>query len=637
MSMFSKTKYPFAAIVGQEKAKKAVLIALTNTKAGGLLIGGKKGTGKTTLVRSAKELDPEKSIVELPLNTTEDMLFGSIDIEYAVQKGEKRFSAGILARADQNILYIDEANLLRTELLNAVLDANSNGINTVERDGISFAHPVNTTIIATMNQEEGVLPNQILDRFGMYVEAENQDEIEQRVAIMKSLLEYQKDRLVFREKFKLATKELQEQISLAKQLLQDFVISEAMLQLAAQMCAQAFCAGHRGEFYLLETAKAIAALDKRTYILPKDMDEAAFYVLPHRMRQQPEPPPQEQEQQELPPPPPPQDDSEQEDENNSPPPPQNENESEQENNDNNSNEQQEQNNEQPNDDGLAPEEKVSDIDKRFILPKIQINDQNNKLSRRGSGKRSLTKTSLKQGRYVRSGITNRKITDIAFDATIRAAAPYQKIRGKNACALNIKQADLREKVREKRVGNTFLFVVDASGSMGAQKRMSSVKGAIFHMLQEAYQKRDRVGMIAFRRDKAEVLLPVTRSVSLAQKLLKTMPTGGKTPLADGLKKSLELLYGMTKKDRDQEPILVLVTDGRANYMDETGKEPVKDAFVYAEKIGKTKTMSVVIDTENDFIKLGIARNIAQKMGASYYKLNQLSQEKVLNVIRAINL
>ena len=147
--------------------------------------------------------------------------------------------------------------------------------------------------------------------------------------------------------------------------------------------------------------------------------------------------------------------------------------------------------------------------------------------RRGSGKRSVTKTDLKQGRYVRAEQPKSKVTDLAFDATIRAAAPYQRLREDNGCALNIKEEDLRQKVREKRIGNTFLFAVDASGSMGARERMRAVKGAIFYMLQEVYQKRDRVGMIAFRRDKADMLLPITRSVDLAQKRLAEMPTGGK--------------------------------------------------------------------------------------------------------------
>ena len=229
-----------------------------------------------------------------------------------------------------------------------------------------------------------------------------------------------------------------------------------------------------------------------------------------------------------------------------------------------------------------------------------------------------------------------KVEDLAFDATIRAAAPFQRLREDNGCALNIKSEDLRQKVREKRIGNTFLFAVDASGSMGARERMRAVKGAIFYMLQEAYQKRDRVGMVAFRRQKAELLLPITRSVDLAQKCLAEMPTGGKTPLADGLSTSLLTLGMLNKKDSELEPILILVTDGRANAIEENGGDPVECALKIAEKIRKAKITSVVIDTETDFIKLGVAKAVAKAMGATYYSLRSLSQEHILRIVRNLD-
>ena len=256
--------------------------------------------------------------------------------------------------------------------------------------------------------------------------------------------------------------------------------------------------------------------------------------------------------------------------------------------------------------------------------------------RRGSGKRSVTKTDLKQGRYVRAEQPKSKVTDLAFDATIRAAAPYQRLREDNGCALNIKEEDLRQKVREKRIGNTFLFAVDASGSMGARERMRAVKGAIFYMLQEAYQKRDRVGMIAFRRDKADMLLPITRSVDLAQKRLAEMPTGGKTPLADGLALSLHTLAMMNKRDSELEPILIVVTDGRANAVHEGEKDPVAAAISIAEKIAKAKITTVVIDTESGFIKLGLAKKVAAAMQANYYTLQKLSKENIIHIVRNLN-
>lgn len=648
--MHTNSLYPFAAVVGQEQAKKALLIALVNPKAGGLLIGGRKGTAKSVLARSTKELIEPKQFIDLPLNVTEDMLFGSIDIEYAVSKGQKRFAPGILARANENVLYIDEVNLLRQELLLAVLDANAAGMNQVERDGISFTHPVQLTVLATMNPEEGVLPQHILDRFGMYVDVASEMELEQRVKIIRQALAYGSDVASFREEYATVTQELRAKIARALELLPQIQLSDAMLILAAQMVSQALCAGHRAEIYLLEAAKALAALAGRAYVLPKDVEEAAQFVLPHRMRKPPEP--QEPEASE-------QDSSEQDedesennddeaqdntednsrDDNNLPPPPLNNDEDDgaaDDEQDENEQEQKDEQEPQHNNDQLAPEEQIADIDKSFRLPKMLLDLGKDRNIRRGSGKRSSTRTDLKQGRYVRAELPKAKVEDLAFDATIRAAAPFQKMREDNGCALNIKQEDLRQKVREKRIGNTFLFAVDASGSMGARERMRAVKGAIFYMLQEAYQKRDRVGMIAFRRQKAELLLPITRSVDLAQKCLAELPTGGKTPLADGLAVALQTLSMLNKHDSELEPILVLVTDGRANATEADGGDPVASALKMAERIGKAKITSVVIDTESDFIKLGLAKRVAAAMGANYYTLQRLTKDSIIRIVRNLD-
>lgn len=644
--MLTHAIYPFAAVVGQVQVKKALEIALVNQKAGGLLIGGEKGTAKSTLVRATKEIIGEQKIIDLPLNATEDMLFGSIDIEHAVSKGERRFSPGILSRATNNILYIDEVNLLRQELLTAVLDTNASGINQVERDGISFTHTASYTVLGTMNPEEGVLPNHILDRFGMYVEAQSEKDIEQRVEVIKRSLDYYADIQKFKDSYAKATQSLAVKIASARRLLAGVDVSEAMMQLAAQMCAQAFCAGHRAEIYLLEAAKAIAALSERSYVLPKDVEEAAVFVLPHRMRKPPEQQ-QEEEQSDQ------NDESDQDrddkddndeqaDESPLTPPPSEDNKEDNEDEDNSNNEDNgdDKSKEKQISDNdknqLAPEEQIADIDKNFRLPKILLDLGKDRNIRRGSGKRSTTKTDLKQGRYVRAEIPKVKVEDLAFDATIRAAAPFQRMREDNGCALNIKSEDLRQKVREKRIGNTFLFAVDASGSMGARERMRAVKGAIFYMLQEAYQKRDRVGMVAFRRQKAELLLPVTRSVDLAQKCLAEMPTGGKTPLADGLAMALLTLGMLNKKDSELEPILILVTDGRANAVESNGNDPVESALKIAEKIRKAKITSVVIDTETDFIKLGISKSVAKAMGATYYSLRSLSQEQILRIVRNLD-
>ena len=644
--MQTNSLYPFTAVVGQEQAKKALLIALVNPKAGGLLMGGRKGTAKSVLARSTKELIGSKQFIDLPLNVTEDMLFGSIDIEYAVSKGQKRFAPGILARANENILYIDEVNLLRQELLLAVLDANAAGLNQVERDGISFTHSVHLTVLATMNPEEGVLPQHILDRFGMYVDVEGEAEIEHRVMIMRRALAYGSDVASFRKEYAESTQELATRIAAAIKLLPQIQLSDAMVILAAQMVSQALCAGHRAEIYLLEAAKALAALAGRSYVLPKDIEEAAQYVLPHRMRKPPEPQEPEENEQES------QEQNEDDSENNDdeaqddsldndnmPPPPLNNNEdggAADDKQDENEQEQKDEQEPQHNNDRLAPEEQIADIDKSFRLPKMLLDLGKDRNIRRGSGKRSRTRTDLKQGRYVRAELPKAKVEDLAFDATIRAAAPFQKLREDTGCALNIKQEDLRQKVREKRIGNTFLFAVDASGSMGARERMRAVKGAIFYMLQEAYQKRDRVGMIAFRRQQADLLLPITRSVDLAQKCLAELSTGGKTPLADGLAVALQTLSMLNKHDSELEPILVLVTDGRANAAEANGGDPVASAIKIAERIGKAKITSVVIDTESDFIKLGLAKRIAAAMGANYYTLQRLSKDSIIRIVRNLD-
>lgn len=606
-----QTIYPFAAIVGQEQAKRAVLAALVNPRAGGLLIGGCKGSAKTLLVRSSSALLGKQQLINLPLNITEDMLFGSIDIEYAVSKGAKRFAPGLLSRANGNIIYIDEANLLRSELLTAVLDTAASGINCVERDGISYSEQLQFTVIGSMNPEEGTLPSHILDRFGMYVDVQGSKEISERVEIMHRILQFEQNPQSFCNTYAKETNDLKEQLEKAQELLAEVNITEAMMTLAAQMCAQAFCAGHRAEIYLLETARALAALAGRTYILPQDMDDAAQLVLVHRMRKPPE---QQEEQQEHTEQEPEEDNLENQDDESQdnddddcqlPPPPSNEDEDNGQDDDDDDNEREDEDN-PPDENQLAPEERIADIDKHFKMPKMLLDLGKNRAIRRGSGKRSTTRTDYKQGRYVRAELPKGKVEDLAFDATIRAAAPMQKLREDNGCALNIKSEDMRQKVREKRIGNTFLFAVDASGSMGARERMRAVKGAIFYMLQEAYQKRDRVGMIAFRRQAAELLLPITRSVDMAQKCLAQMPTGGKTPLADGLSKALLILSLLNKRDKEMEPVLILLTDGRANAVAE-GDDPIASALKMAEKIREAKITALVIDTESGFIKLGLAK------------------------------
>lgn len=631
--MESGAFYPFAAIVGQDEAKRALLIAAVNPKAGGLLLGGAQGTGKSTLVRSLDALSGAPRRVDLPLGVTEDRLLGGLDVEYAVAQGKRRLLPGLLACADGKLLYIDEVNLLPREMLKWVLGICADGFQIVEREGLSARCAARATVVGTMNPAEGALEQAVLERFGLYAQMEEIADAAQRAEIVRRRLDYERDRQAFCTRYGAAEEALSAQLAKARKLAPRVEASEAMLLLTAQLCARARVAGHRAELYLLETAKAIAALDERDHVLPSDLEEAARFVLPHRLRRAPEEAAQPQGNPEAqaadePPETEGQEEIQEGQEGEAPQRPPSGGESAA-----GGIQQQEEDGErrEGEENAPAPEEQVAGIDRSFRLPQLALDFGKDRALCRGSGKRSATRTDERRGRYVRAALAKQREIDLALDATIRAAAPYQKLRPQNGCALRIEAEDLRRKVREKRVGAVFLFLVDASGSMGAKARMESVKGAVFSMLLEAYQKRDQVGMIAFRRDRAETLLPVTRSVELAQKCLQKLPTGGKTPLAEGVEAALRVLSERRRREKGQQIVLVLVTDGRAN----ASADNAQRALALAERVGAAKVAAVVIDTETDFIRLGIAREIAARMGAAYYPLQSLSKEKVLRVVRGL--
>lgn len=620
-----------------EKAKEAILLTLVNPFAGGLLLSGEKGTGKSTLVRSAREL-VDTPWVEIPISITEDRLFGSIDAEEAIRSGHKKLLPGLIDEADKGIIYIDDVNLLRDDLLSAVLNIREAGGYRLERDGLSEQRDTAFTVLAVMNPESGTLSSSSLDRFGLFAQADPSYDDETRLEIIRRVLDFEEDGIAFRAKWQEETDALKKKIKDARAALSKVEVSAAMIQLAAVYTLKAHVAGHRADIYLIEAARAEAALEGRKYVLPKDLEKAAEFVLPHRMRkaeeQQGQPSeempqehpeedskPQQEEEQQTP----------QDNEFSHPPeaqPPQINTEDA----DDSSHEQNQDNAQMSNPRGQS-RERIDDADLHVNLPPMWIEPSKDRKPKKGSGKRSLTMTDLMQGRYVRAEIPKAKTSDIAFDATLRAAAPYQKARPSNGCAVVIRKDDLRSKVREKRTGNIFLFVVDASGSMGARERMKTVKGVIFKILLDAYQKRDRVGMVAFRKNQAEVLLPVTRSVDFAQKKLATMPTGGKTPLAKGLLKAEDVLDMLYRQDANQDPVMILITDGRATSSLNKGTNPVTDALEEAKRIGRRNIPVAVIDTESGFIKLGLAKKLAKAMGASYFQVDKISEDQLLHIWR----
>lgn len=629
--MMKRNNFPFSAVLGLNHAKTAILIVLVNPRAGGLLISGPRGIGKSTLMRSTQELI-ERPWRDIPVSVTEDRLFGTIDTEKAIYSGQKKLYPGIINEADQGVLYLDDANLLREDLLDSILNIAEVGAYQLERDGLSLRCDTSFTVIAAINPESGMLSGACLDQFGLFVNVDNIHDENTRVEILKRTISFEKDCASFCKLWKLENEKIKKAIHSAMSLLPKVVVSSAMIQLASVYALKAHVSGHRADIYLIEAARALAALAERRYVLPKDLEKAAEFVLPHRMRKNCE--------QELP----------QSDELENPDKNDIEKDQESENNNlgddgedpsgnhiveaaGNGSDNDESSSDMPEFPQGADDEKVDPADSHVILPPLWIQNEKKRFSPKGSGKRNMTRSDERQGRYVKAGIPKGETHDIAIDATLRAAAPHQKGRRSNGCAVVIRHEDIRRKEREKRTGNIFLFLVDASGSMGARERMKAVKGVVFKMLADAYQKRDRVGMIAFRRDRAEVLLPITRSIEFAQKKLAALPTGGKTPLAQGLIKAEDMLDRLYKQDPLQDPVLILITDGRATNSLNKNTDPVRDALSEAERIGHRHMLTAVIDTESGFIKLGLAKELAQKMGASYFHVDKISEDRLLCIGR----
>lgn len=634
--MINRYVYPFSAVVGQEKLKKALLINVVNPLVGGVLISGEKGTAKSTLVRGLGNLIQDMEVVELPLNVTEDRLVGAIDIEKAVVEGKKCINNSILIEANGNILYVDEVNLLSESIINALLEVSQSGISHVEREGISFTHESSFVLVGTMNPEEGGLRPQLLDRFGLYVDVSGSEDLCERVDIIKRRIEYEEDPHLFINKWKENDEKIWNKIKIARELISNVKVSEEIMKLASEISLKANCSGHRAEIVMVEAAKAIAALNGRKNITIEDIKEASELALPHRMRDVPPNVSETEEEQEENN----EEDTQEEkdssedlenDETLDEPPTEEEQEEEIPDEDNYDDMEDDKNQEDTFDLPSSDEETIDEIGDIFKVRDLDIKPLDRK-KRKGSGRRSIVKTGELQGRYARHTISKGKPRDIAFDATLRAAAPYQRLRDKNGLALAIKEYDLREKIREKRTGCTILFVVDASGSMGAEKRMEAVKGAIMSLLTDAYEKRDNVGMVAFRKEDAELILGITRSVDLAHKKLEALPTGGKTPLSLGMYRGYEVLKAAIKKDPDIIPVMVLVSDGRGNVSFQ-GDDPHKEALEMAEKIALEGIQTIVIDTEQDYIKLHLAEEIAKRMDASYYKLEDLKADEIFTLVK----
>lgn len=640
--------YPFAAIVGQDTLKTALLLNAVDPRISGVLVRGHKGTAKSTAVRALAAVLPDIDVVEgcryscdpndpgswcdgcrerreegplpaakrrprvvdLPVSATEDRVVGSIDLERALKHGERSYDPGILADANRGILYVDEVNLLDDHLVDTLLDAAAMGVNVVEREGIQCAHPARFMLVGTMNPEEGEVRPQLLDRFGLCVDVEGIADPDSRVEIVRRRQSFEEDPVAFNRVWGDTQAELATVLRHARVRLSAVETPDDVLHLVANVCAGMGVDGHRADIVMTRAAAAHAALNGRTAATGDDVRSVAPMVLAHRTRRQPF------------------EDRKLDEEalssllgaaadSASPPSPEAERERGE------------------GDDrlrvaafeGTEAEQAVPvDAGARVVAP---IDQQR----RSNAGRRQETLAGDRRGRYARSEpLSAGSAPDVAIDATIRAAAPHQRDRERQGVAVAVEPSDLRTKVRKRRVGASLLFCVDASGSMGAANRMETAKSAVLDLLVDAYQRRDRVGLVAFRGDAAEVILPPTASVEIARLRLRDVKTGGATPLAAGILRSLELLQAEMRRNPEVVPWLILVTDGKAN-VGVNGGLGSEDARAAAARVRATSVNTLIVDTNPASTTGTAARELARAAGADYVRLQTFDASSVAGAVR----
>jgi magnesium chelatase subunit D len=655
--------YPFGALVGQESLRTALLIGAVDPSLGGVLIRGEKGTAKSTAARAlARLLPPIRAVAgcayrcepeapwadcpscaeveegnaraaiesptphaELPLGATEDRVLGTLDLDRVLKEGRSALRPGLLARAHRGILYVDEVNLLPDHLVDVLLDVAASGVNTVERDGISARHPARFLLVGSMNPEEGELRPQLLDRFGLMVEVAAPADVDLRAEVVRRRLAFEADPAGFAAKWEAGDRALGARIDEARRRLHEVQVPPGLLTAIARLCAESQVDGLRADIALYKASRALAALDGRDRVRTDDLRTAAEFVLPHRRRRQPfqspgldrdaidraldsaddQPEPDEALRDQAPPAP----------------------------------------SQGPHDsprpkDGEPPDESESDSDAEGaddqviapgapppVMPRLEVNFR--PPPRDGRPPRSGTRTAgtaAGRGPFVRA-VTDESPRELAVEATLQAAA---RRRPGTGAVPTIQKGDLHGKVRAAQVSALIVFVVDTSGSMGARRRMEAAKGAILGLLGDAYRRRDRVAVVAFRGPRAEVVLPPSRSVDRAETVLRQLPTGGRTPLAH----ALAVAADMVAREGPHEPaVVVLLTDGKANVPPPGDDgDPWARALAAARRVAATGASALVFDTEEGFGRTGRAAELASAMGADHLPLAGLSADAILDRI-----
>nr|WP_241833165.1 putative cobaltochelatase [Streptomyces caatingaensis] len=668
----------------------ALLLNAVSPAVGGVLIRGEKGTAKSTAVRGVATLMPHLAVVnncrfscdpaapdptcpdgpheaeagdvrptrmvELPVGASEDRLVGALDIERALSDGVKSFEPGLLADAHRGVLYVDEVNLLHDHLVDLLLDAAAMGATYIEREGVSVRHASRFLLVGTMNPEEGELRPQLLDRFGLTVEVAASREPDERVEVVRRRLAFDEDPAAFAAKWAAEEDALRERIAAARALLPSVRLGDGALRRIAAVCAGFEVDGMRADIVTARTATALAAWAGRTDVVTEDVRQAALLALPHRRRRNPFDAPGldeakldeilrqfEDEDDDPEPEPEGPDDGPQGPDDNGPddsgpdggpdgggePPQSSEGELP-------APREERQPAPEPAEGEAAPQEApapgaaaqdaapVAAADP-FRTRKFDVPG----LGEGAAGRRSRSRTP--HGRTTGARRPRGALSRLHLAATVQAAAPHQRARGRTGRGLVVRRDDLREAVREGREGNLVLFVVDASGSMAARKRMSAVKGAVLSLLLDAYQRRDKIGMITFRGSGAEVALPPTSSVDAGAARLEKLPTGGRTPLAAGLLQAHEVLRVERLRDPSRRPLLVVVTDGRAT----GGPEPLARAARAAGLLAAGGTASVVVDCEAGPVRLGLAAELGRSLLAPVVTLDDLRADSVSALVRTV--
>jgi magnesium chelatase subunit D len=518
-----------------------------------------------------------------------------------------------LAAANRGILYVDEVNLLDDHLVDVLLDAAAMGVNVVEREGISFSHPARFILVGTMNPEEGELRPQLLDRFGLCVEVTGLHQLQARMEVVQRRLAFESDPEGFAAGWQAEQEAIRKAILCARERLPRVKYRPEILRLITAICLDQGVDGHRADIYMLQVAQTLAAYRGREEVAEPDVREAAELVLPHRLRRKPFSDTEMDERkleetfrkhkEEL----------EQRRQSHPPPEPAA---------------------------GADDPEAASRLGEVTVAPggtfpvrPLELTPE--RRSQKAPGSRSRTKSEDHTGRYVRPTLHQVGPPDLALDATIRAAAPFQTRRQRGNLALAITEPDLRYKVREKRIGRHILLVVDASGSMGADVRMAETKAAILSLLLDAYQKRERVGLIVFRGQEARLILPFTHSIEIAQRHLAHLPTGGKTPLPHALKLAMEVLKQEKARHPQDAFLLVLVTDGRAN-LSLSGRQPMEEVKELAAPFKTLGINSLILDTEAfaPCLDLGCLPELSRLMGGVYHSLSTLRAPEMVAHIEA---